>query len=429
MRTLDDLEEELESAPPGLEGLSSPNPKLRRDTLDAAIRRGDRTAAPAILRRLDREENEFVLSRALTALGVLGTGHPAVPDSIARFLGHADGRVVANALDALRALADAGHSSAAVALLDSPVPRVQANAIMFLAAVQPAFDPEPPLARMLASGDPRRQASALYAAAHLDPARVAGCLRLAAASRDAEVIDRLWTLADDLARRGFQEAQDLAADLASGRAVAAELIPVRVPALRKRVWAWLADSVVLALVAIAALFAVGMRAATRTPGAAPGGAEGAAAPFGRAPEVHGAVVASDVQLVLLAWSVVFFVRDGLGGGRGLGKRYMGLRVVDLETRTGCGYLKSMLRQATLYLPLLNVAEVAWAALDPEGRRIADRLLGTMVIDERQRDLTRPDRLLLPVLAAAFVLGVTLSALAALSARHGLGPAAGGGTIY
>ena len=72
--------------------------------------------------------------------------------------------------------------------------------------------------------------------------------------------------------------------------------------------------------------------------------------------------------------------------RGLGKRFVGLRVVDVHTGGGCGYFRSLLRQATLGMPVVNVAEALLTAFDARGRRLIDKLLGTQVIDEKRREL-------------------------------------------
>jgi hypothetical protein len=121
-------------------------------------------------------------------------------------------------------------------------------------------------------------------------------------------------------------------------------------------------------------------------------------------DVHTALRAhSNVALISLLYSVVFFIRDGFGQGRGLAKRHLGLRVIDLETHAGCGYVKSMLRQATIYLPGINLLDVGCSLFDGRGQRLVDKLLGTVVIDETQRPLSRADRTFLWVLAVLFVL--------------------------
>ena len=392
MKSLEDLEEELETAPPGFEELASENPKRRRDTLDRIIAGQHRAALGAVLRRIKSEDNPYVLSRALSAAGALGA--PRAVKAVASCLENVDLRVQANALEALKNLSDREHIPQATALLESPEPRLAANAIVYLAQAGVDFDARAALERMVASRDPRRQASGLWAAGQVSPERLVDLLALAAGSPDPEVIERVKAMATAI---GGEKAKELLEDLEAGEVVAGEALEIRPAPLFKRTWAWLADSVLLAAVALVAI----------------GVAVAGAADYRR--------LLFHWQLILLGYSIAFFVRDGLGGGRGLGKRYMGLRVVDLATRTGCGYLKSMIRQSTFYLPLINVAEVVWASVDPDHRRIVDHLLGTMVIDERDRPLSTLDRGLFGILVTAFVAGIIGMFILALTPAQGLTP--------
>lgn len=371
--------------------LAHANAKRRRDALDRLIERRERGALAGVLARLDAEDNPYVLSRALTAAGALGKGQARVETALARFLDHKDPRVAANAVDALRALGARGAIAAVHGLLDTPHPRLRANAIVYLACTDAEFAPRPALEAMLSSARAAMQASALWALARVKLEAPLELVRMAAGASDPEVLDRARTLAGELAKAGDEDARLLVEEIDAGEATGGEAIALRVPPLPKRVWAWVADSVALALIALAVQVAI---VVSSPPPGGSGGAVQAAAALG-----------SRLQIVLLLYSIVFFVRDGFGGGRGFAKRYLGLRVVDLETRTGCGYLKSMLRQSTFYLPVLNVVEVIWAAYDAEGRRIIDHLLGTMVVDERQRPMTRLDRVLIGLVVAAFVAGI------------------------
>jgi len=96
---------------------------------------------------------------------------------------------------------------------------------------------------------------------------------------------------------------------------------------------------------------------------------------------------SNVMIVRFICCIAFFVRDGLFGGRGIGKRWIGLRIIDVSTGEGCSFFRSLLRQATLGLPLVNLAELVLPAFDPRGQRLIDKLLETQVIDEKEKELT------------------------------------------
>jgi len=86
-------------------------------------------------------------------------------------------------------------------------------------------------------------------------------------------------------------------------------------------------------------------------------------------------------LFLLDWGY-FAVQEILGGGRTLGKRLLKLRVVTAEGGTpGAGPLliRNLVRSLDLFCgPLLM-------ALDPLSRRLGDRLAGTLVVHERERE--------------------------------------------
>jgi uncharacterized RDD family membrane protein YckC len=86
-------------------------------------------------------------------------------------------------------------------------------------------------------------------------------------------------------------------------------------------------------------------------------------------------------LFLLDWGY-FAIQEILGGGRTLGKRLLKLRVVTAEGGTpGAGPLliRNLVRSLDLFCgPLLM-------ALDPLSRRLGDRLAGTLVVHERERE--------------------------------------------
>lgn len=390
MKSLDELEATLDRQPAGLADLDHANPKRRREALDALIGLGRRYAglAPKVLARLDAEDNPYVLSRALTAAGVACPPAPETSAAIARFLTHADARVAANAVDALRALDDRTHAEAVRKLTTHASARARANAALYLQGDEALQV----LTALLESRDALAHRSALWALGQLPPdlpiSRSLDLVLRSTRSRDSETALAARNLIASWAPRDPRAAaahRALTADPDSPEAALAR-DDQRVPDLAKRAWAWLADSVLLGALALAALLALNGYA--RTPGQ----------------PMDPARLAVNTQLVMLAYTLVFFMRDGLGGGRGLAKRYLGLRVIDRERATGCGYVSSMIRQSTFYLPLVNVCEVVWAGLDPDGCRLVDRLLGTQVIDERNRPLSKLDRALLVVFGAAFALG-------------------------
>ncbi|MBI3889891.1 MAG: HEAT repeat domain-containing protein, partial [Candidatus Wallbacteria bacterium] len=379
--TVDAVEQSLAEEAPAVSGLESDNPKLRMNIVNTIIGEKDIGALPMLVERLEREENEFVLSRMMSALGALGSADPGLYGPIAaEYLENPDSRVVANAIDALRALGAVGQREAVTRALLRPDARVKANAIRFLMACG-GFDPRQPIEEMLASGDPRKQLAALHLAKELPQLDLGDSLRLAASSDDPEVRFKLKSLAEERARKGWSSAKALLEEMQTGSVARGEALALRKPEYLKRLWAWVADSVGLAVAgALLTFCAVVVTLRTGSPG--------------ESRDRLLLLAYSNAHLIGLAYSVTFFIRDGFGSGRGFGKRHMGLRVVDLETRAGCGYVKSMLRQSSFYLPGLNVLEVLWPLVDPRGQRLVDKLLGTMVVDEKARPISKLERWLL-----------------------------------
>lgn len=87
-------------------------------------------------------------------------------------------------------------------------------------------------------------------------------------------------------------------------------------------------------------------------------------------------------LFLVDWGY-FALQEILGGGRTLGKRLLKLRVVTAEGGTpaaGPLLVRNLVRSLDLFCgPLLM-------AIDPLSRRLGDRLAGTLVVHDREREV-------------------------------------------
>ncbi len=409
--SVEDVRAVVEDRPPGREGLEDGNPKLRMNIVNTIISEKDTKALPELVEHLSREENEFVLSRILSAIGILGGADPALFGPIVSgYLDNPDSRVVANALDALRLIKASGFEAVVRPLLESPEARVRANALRYLVA-RAQFDPRVHLQTMLESGEPPMQLAAMHLIHELERKELGDLLKLVASSANTEVRYRLVKLCEELVRKGWPGPKEVLKGLSPESAQAAELpgqpLEVRKPAYVKRMWAWLADSVFLAIVF--GLLALAVAFATH-----PGEIASAA-------DLKSSFAArSNVLIVALVYCIVFFVRDGFFGGRGFGKRRMGLRVMDLETRQGCSYVKSMRRQSAFYLRGLNRVELLWPVLDGRGQRLIDKLLDTAVVEERPYELTKLDRAFLWVVfvgpPVALVAALVVGALGAGGSR-------------
>ncbi|MGD8719860.1 MAG: RDD family protein [Candidatus Zixiibacteriota bacterium] len=89
----------------------------------------------------------------------------------------------------------------------------------------------------------------------------------------------------------------------------------------------------------------------------------------------------------------FLIRDA--GGASLGKRIMGLRVVKFtDYGQKANLFHSIMRNITLLVPLLNILDVVYAVTDPKGRRVGDRLAGTVLTESTELDYMRQQRTIL-----------------------------------
>lgn len=81
-----------------------------------------------------------------------------------------------------------------------------------------------------------------------------------------------------------------------------------------------------------------------------------------------------------------FIKDGMKNGQSFGKRLMGIRVISLDDGTPCTYARAAIRQL-ISLLLCNVAFIGYiiepliVLIDDDGRRIADRIANTFVVQD------------------------------------------------
>ena len=88
----------------------------------------------------------------------------------------------------------------------------------------------------------------------------------------------------------------------------------------------------------------------------------------------------------LGWGLYYtFTKDGWAGGQSLGKKLVGLMVVNVTTNRPCSWTESATRTSTMVvLPLIPgigfLIEPIAAVVTADGRRLGDRLAGTQVIE-------------------------------------------------
>ena len=108
---------------------------------------------------------------------------------------------------------------------------------------------------------------------------------------------------------------------------------------------------------------------------------------------HGKMNPVNVVLLIssIVWAIYYnFTKDAQDQGRSIGKRAMGLRVVNVKTNKPCSKGESSLR--ALMLMVLNMVPLVGGLIEPvailaqrEGRRVGDKVAGTQVIDNRLYD--------------------------------------------
>ena len=87
-----------------------------------------------------------------------------------------------------------------------------------------------------------------------------------------------------------------------------------------------------------------------------------------------------VFILLIPMVVYVLIRDGLFGGRSIGKKLMGLRVVNVKSNKPCSIKDSVLRNITLLVPVLGFIEMLMPLVDANGLRFGDKIAGTQVTE-------------------------------------------------
>ena len=100
--------------------------------------------------------------------------------------------------------------------------------------------------------------------------------------------------------------------------------------------------------------------------------------LGAVPETFSLPAAVVAIVVYVGWLTYFLVKDALGSGRSLAKRWRGLRVLTLE-RQPCTHWQSIVRNAILIIPVVVWVEVVVMLARADGRRLGDLMARTVVV--------------------------------------------------
>ncbi|MBN2432086.1 MAG: RDD family protein [Acidobacteria bacterium] len=84
-------------------------------------------------------------------------------------------------------------------------------------------------------------------------------------------------------------------------------------------------------------------------------------------------------LCILPGLAYALLRDALYDGRSIGKKMMGLRVVNSDTNTPCKTNESLIRNISLMIPVFGVVDGVMVFIDEHHLRFGDKWAKTKVI--------------------------------------------------
>lgn len=73
-------------------------------------------------------------------------------------------------------------------------------------------------------------------------------------------------------------------------------------------------------------------------------------------------------------------RDSFGGGTSLGKRALGLVIVDLRSEEHCNGSRVLPRNVLDLIPIIDLIDFVLTCIDDRGKKIMDKVLGTQVTE-------------------------------------------------
>jgi uncharacterized RDD family membrane protein YckC len=126
-----------------------------------------------------------------------------------------------------------------------------------------------------------------------------------------------------------------------------------------------------------------------------------------------------LNIVQIGTLCLLLLRDSLFGGAGIGKRSVGLRVVQSKDgTTPLTYGQGVVRWLSQFIPIFNLADAVIPYSDPLFRRFGDRWAGTRVLDNERKlakdraKITR--RMLMKGVQPSRNVGMTMEGLARLA---------------
>ena len=98
--------------------------------------------------------------------------------------------------------------------------------------------------------------------------------------------------------------------------------------------------------------------------------------------IDAVIVTIGAIFCILPGLAYFIIRDALWDGRSVGKKVMGLQVINKDTRTPCKTMESVMRNISLMIPIFGIIDGLMVFIDPEGFRFGDKWANTIVIENK-----------------------------------------------
>jgi uncharacterized RDD family membrane protein YckC len=94
------------------------------------------------------------------------------------------------------------------------------------------------------------------------------------------------------------------------------------------------------------------------------------------------VVSVGMILCVLPGLAYALLKDTLYDGRSIGKKMMGLQVINSQTLTPCKMMESVIRNVSLLIPVFSLVDVIMVFVDKDNLRFGDKWANTMVIERK-----------------------------------------------
>ena len=94
------------------------------------------------------------------------------------------------------------------------------------------------------------------------------------------------------------------------------------------------------------------------------------------------IVSFGMILCILPGLAYALLKDTLYDGRSVGKKMMGLQVINSQTLTPCKMMESVIRNVSLMIPVFSLVDAIMVFVDKDNLRFGDKWANTMVIERK-----------------------------------------------